>query len=107
MGKVNPTNKESKAVGVILLNPQLPLPPPLLPLSPRSGLHRIAQDFSSWFFRVKKSKAIWQTLNLFVADDRNGEWIVGECWVPKSQLDHLDMELRFLEVVLVMSHLLG
>ncbi|XP_014220358.1 V-type proton ATPase 116 kDa subunit a-like isoform X1 [Trichogramma pretiosum] len=48
-------------------------------------LHSVAKDLPMWIIMVKKMKAIYHTLNLFNMDVSK-KCLIGECWVPVSDL---------------------
>lgn len=53
----------------------------------KSLLH-VAKDLPSWFIMVRKMKAVYYTLNLF-SMDASQKCLIGESWVPVSDLEHV------------------
>ena len=47
----------------------------------------------SWLVKVKKLKAIFHTLNSFNIDITD-KYLIGECWVPISHWDRIEMALH-------------
>ncbi|XP_046398900.1 V-type proton ATPase 116 kDa subunit a1-like [Ischnura elegans] len=48
----------------------------------------IASELQSWMVKVKKMKAVYHTLNMFNLDVTN-KCFIGECWVPKTDLQQV------------------
>ncbi|XP_031834864.1 V-type ATPase subunit a family protein Vha100-2 [Nomia melanderi] len=48
-------------------------------------LHSVAKELPNWTIMVKKMKAIYHTMNLFNMDVSK-KCLIGECWVPVSDL---------------------
>lgn len=48
-------------------------------------LNQIALEVPIWTVSIKKMKAVYHTLNFFNVDVTN-KCLIGECWVPKSDI---------------------
>ena len=48
-------------------------------------LHNVAKELPNWSIMVRKMKAIYHTMNLFNMDVSK-KCLIGECWVPMSDL---------------------
>lgn len=48
-------------------------------------LHNVAKELPNWSIMVRKMKAIYHTMNLFNMDVSK-KCLIGECWVPVSDL---------------------
>ncbi|XP_016768513.1 V-type proton ATPase 116 kDa subunit a isoform X2 [Apis mellifera] len=48
-------------------------------------LHNVAKELPNWAIMVRKMKAIYHTMNLFNVDVTK-KCLIGECWVPVSDL---------------------
>ncbi|XP_015127661.1 V-type proton ATPase 116 kDa subunit a isoform X2 [Diachasma alloeum] len=48
-------------------------------------LHNVAKEIPNWSIMVRKMKAIYHTMNLFNMDVSK-KCLIGECWVPMSDL---------------------
>ncbi|KAK3917376.1 V-type proton ATPase 116 kDa subunit a1 [Frankliniella fusca] len=53
----------------------------------------VAKELQTWKAMVRKMKAIYHTLNMFNMDVTN-KCLIGECWVPKDELQHLRRALE-------------
>lgn len=58
-----------------------------------SELRMIAQNLASWMVVIKKEKAIYQTLNLFIYDSAR-KCLIAEGWLPTNQLPLIQKRLR-------------
>lgn len=61
----------------------------------KSLLVSSSENLKTWFYKVKKMKAIYHTMNMFSYDQRS---IIAECWIPDSEIprirDALDKETK-------------
>ena len=61
----------------------------------KSLLLSASENLKTWFFKTKKMKAIYNTMNLFLFDQKS---IIAECWAPLSEIprikDALDRETK-------------
>ncbi|KAE8738938.1 V-ATPase V0 Subunit A, partial [Frankliniella occidentalis] len=53
----------------------------------------VAKELMTWKVMVRKMKAIYHTLNMFNMDVTN-KCLIGECWVPKDELQNLRRALE-------------
>ncbi|PUU81336.1 V-type ATPase, V0 complex, 116kDa subunit family [Tuber borchii] len=58
-----------------------------------SELRMIAQNLASWMVVIKKEKAIYETLNLFIYDSAR-KCLIAEGWLPTNQLPLIQKRLR-------------
>ncbi|XP_071943511.1 V-type proton ATPase 116 kDa subunit a 1-like isoform X2 [Antedon mediterranea] len=56
-------------------------------------LHSAASNIRLWFIKVRKLKAVYHTLNLFNLDVTQ-KCLIGECWCPVADLEHIQAALR-------------
>ncbi|CAG8441420.1 1443_t:CDS:10 [Diversispora eburnea] len=59
----------------------------------RSELIKIAEDLSIWMTIVKKEKAIYHNMNLFIYDS-NRKCLIAEGWCPTNDLDQIKQTLK-------------
>jgi V-type H+-transporting ATPase subunit a len=61
----------------------------------KSLLLNASESIRTWFFKVRKMKAIYHTMNMFSFDQKS---IIAECWAPLSEIprikDTLDKETK-------------
>ncbi|XP_053624657.1 V-type proton ATPase 116 kDa subunit a 1-like isoform X2 [Plodia interpunctella] len=57
------------------------------------ALFTVAQQWHLWKIRVKKTKAIYHTMNLFNVDTR--KCLIGRCWVPDVDVPKVHECLKF------------
>lgn len=55
-------------------------------------LSSVAKQLASWSIMVRKMKAIYHTLNLFNMDVTK-KCLIGECWVPVTDLSNVQKAL--------------
>lgn len=59
--------------------------------------HRVlgaaSKNIRSWFIKVIKIKAIYHTLNLLNLDVTQ-KCLIAECWIPRADMDNIQMALR-------------
>ena len=54
-------------------------------------LGSVAQNWLSWFIKVRKVKAIYHTLNMFLVQPRN---YVAECWCRVADIPYIQTALN-------------
>lgn len=59
----------------------------------RAELRMIAQSLASWMVVIKKEKAVYQTLNLFIYDSAR-KCLIAEGWLPTNTLSLIQATLR-------------
>ncbi|CAK8673710.1 unnamed protein product [Clavelina lepadiformis] len=59
----------------------------------RLVLSQVARDIRIWLIKVRKIKAIYDTLNLFNVNIAE-KCLIAECWCPAADLDKIRMSLR-------------
>jgi V-type H+-transporting ATPase subunit a len=52
----------------------------------KSLLVNASENIRTWYFKVKKMKAIYHTMNLFSFDQKS---TIAECWIPTSEIPRI------------------
>ncbi|XP_060809698.1 V-type proton ATPase 116 kDa subunit a 1-like [Amyelois transitella] len=58
------------------------------------ALYTVAQQWGTWKMRVKKTKAIYHTMNLFNLDITR-KCLIGRCWVPDADVHKVQRCLKY------------
>lgn len=55
-------------------------------------MRTVSKQWRAWMGQVRKAKAIYHTMNLFNLDITK-KCLIGQCWVPDTDLDRVNKTL--------------
>lgn len=53
------------------------------------ALRTVSKQWDTWMVQIKKSKAVYHTMNMFTLDITR-KCLIGQCWVPDTDLQKVE-----------------
>lgn len=64
------------------------------------ALRTVAKQWETWMVQIKKSKAIYHTMNMFTLDITR-KCLIGQCWIPDSDLPAVEDMMDRVSVIII------
>lgn len=67
------------------------------------ALRTVSKQWDPWMVQIKKSKAIYHTMNMFTLDITR-KCLIGQCWVPDLDLPRVEDVLTRVSVTHIVQY---